>query len=103
MQHTLAVGQPGPCRLVTAALCELLTTVDRGTALGEAQVAALEAARKLLEVDTTAQSPPHVRAEILREALGSARAAVSAAGTAAALAQDVRRHACRAAYTAAGQ
>lgn len=103
MQHTLTVGQPGPCRLVTAALDQVLKNVDRGTPLGEAQVAALEAAQKLLEAETAAQTPPDVRAEILREALGSARAAVSAAATAVTLAQDSRRHASRAEFAAAGQ
>lgn len=97
MQHTAELTTDSPRHLIAAALHELLVTVDRATPLGEAQVAALEAAHKLLEADGAAYHPSEIRTEILREALGSARAAVSAAATATVLAQDMWRHEARAA------
>ncbi|MEV7419552.1 hypothetical protein [Streptomyces sp. NPDC089919] len=78
--------------LVAAALDDVLATADRATPLGEAQVAALEAAHKLLEAGrSSAARPPEERIEILREALGSARAAVVAAATATVVAHDMTR------------
>lgn len=103
MQHTAELATDSPRHLIAAALHELLVTVDRATPLGEAQVAALEAAHKLLEADGAAYHPSEIRTEILREALGSARAAVSAAATATVLAQDMWRHEARAAATGGRQ
>ncbi|WP_328745016.1 hypothetical protein OHT57_06145 [Streptomyces sp. NBC_00285] len=57
--------------------------IDRSEALGEAQVAVLEAALSLVRAsgERLAQSPSE-RAELLREALASVRAATVATGIA---------------------
>lgn len=74
--------------LVTAALNNALERVDRRAALGEAQVAVLEAAVRLIQAehaelaDRPGEGTELLRTELLRDALGSVRAAVVATGVA---------------------
>lgn len=69
--------------LVTAALNNALERVDRRAALGEAQVAVLEAAVRLIQAEHAELADlPGERTELLRDALGSVRAAAVATGVA---------------------
>jgi len=69
--------------LVAAALNNALERVDRRAALGEAQVAVLEAAVRLIQAEQPGLAErPDERTELLRDALGSVRAAVVATGVA---------------------
>ncbi|MEV0966848.1 hypothetical protein AB0J25_30490 [Streptomyces sp. NPDC049910] len=61
-------------------LAAVLASVNRGDPLGEAQVAALEAALLLVRADRLPDGES--RAELVREALGAARATVVATGMA---------------------
>lgn len=69
--------------LVAEALEDVMKRVDRRDALGEAQVAVLEAAVRLIRADQPEFATlPLERTDLLREALGSVRAAVVATGAA---------------------
>ncbi|MGV9457333.1 hypothetical protein [Streptomyces sp. NPDC003635] len=79
-----------PADPLTEALREAMTRADRHEPVGEAKFAVLEAAVQLLDADRPELADqPHLRTELLREALGSVRAAAVAAGVAVTQAHEV--------------
>ncbi|WP_256640199.1 hypothetical protein [Streptomyces murinus] len=81
-----------PATLVEEALDALLTTAERRDPLVEAQVAVLEAGLMLTRAGAVTPSPgQHDRVQLLREALGSVRAAVMATGVAVVRSNDAAR------------
>ncbi|PKW06086.1 MULTISPECIES: hypothetical protein [unclassified Streptomyces] len=76
--------------LLAAALREAMSRADRREPVGEAQFAVLEAAVQLIDADRPELADqPQLRTELLREALGSVRAAAVAAGVAVTRARQV--------------
>ncbi|MFJ3646321.1 hypothetical protein [Streptomyces murinus] len=81
-----------PATLVEEALDALLTTAERRDPLVEAQVAVLEAGLMLTRAGAATPSPgQYDRVQLLREALGSVRAAVMATGVAVVRSNDAAR------------
>lgn len=81
-----------PTTLVEEALEALLTTAERRDPLVEAQVAVLEAGVMLTRAGAVAPLPSqHDRVQLLREALGSVRAAVMATGVAVVRSSEAAR------------
>ncbi|PZH02859.1 hypothetical protein C1I97_20710 [Streptomyces sp. NTH33] len=79
-----------PDELLAAALREAMSQADRREPVGEAKFAVLEAAVQLLDADRPELADqPQLRTELLREALGSVRAAAVAAGVAVTRARQV--------------
>ncbi|MER5466261.1 hypothetical protein ABT010_37590 [Streptomyces sp. NPDC002668] len=82
----------GPTTLIEEALDALLTTAERRDPLVEAQVAVLEAGVMLTRAGAVAPaSTQHDRIQLLREALGSVRAAVMATGVAVVRSSEAAR------------
>lgn len=81
-----------PVNLIEKALDALLTTAERRDPLVEAQVAVLEAAVMLTRAGAGAPvSSQGDRIQLLREALGSVRAAVMATGVAVVRSSEAAR------------
>lgn len=79
-----------PDASLTAALRAAMSLTDRHEPVGEAKFAVLEAAVQLLDADRPELADqPQLRTELLREALGSVRAAAVAAGVAVTRARQV--------------
>ncbi|ALV30818.1 hypothetical protein [Streptomyces sp. CdTB01] len=79
-----------PDASLTAALRAAMSRTDRHEPVGEAKFAVLEAALQLLDADRPELADqPQLRTELLREALGSVRAAAVAAGVAVTRARQV--------------
>ena len=79
-----------PDASLTAALRAAMSRADRHEPVGEAKFAVLEAAVQLLDADRPELADqPQLRTELLREALGSVRAAAVAAGVAVTRARQV--------------
>lgn len=75
---------------LTVALRAAMSLADRHEPVGEAKFAVLEAAVQLLDADRPELADqPQLRTELLREALGSVRAAAVAAGVAVTRARQV--------------
>ncbi|WP_333764705.1 hypothetical protein [Streptomyces sp. IBSBF 2390] len=76
--------------LLADALREAMSRADRREPVGEAKFAVLEAAVQLIDADRPELADqPQLRTELLREALGSVRAAAVAAGVAVTRARQV--------------
>ncbi|MGW4184854.1 hypothetical protein ACWEK2_22040 [Streptomyces albidoflavus] len=90
---------PAEARRTQRAITQLMGTLDRSDAFGEAQFAALETALSLLRAGTPqrsrlpepAQEPGRDRLNLLAEALASARATVVATSYAVTRLSDARR------------
>ena len=79
-----------PEETLAAALREAMSRADRHEPVGEAKFAVLEAAVQLIDADRPELADqPQLRTELLREALGSVRAAAVAAGVAVTRARQV--------------
>ncbi|MEV0786661.1 hypothetical protein AB0I52_27620 [Streptomyces sp. NPDC050423] len=73
-------------------LAQVRERVDRGEALGEAQIAVLEAAVTIVRAGQTGfEVRPAERSELVREALGAVRAATVATGVALTYAHQTAR------------
>ncbi|MFF5924385.1 hypothetical protein ACFY8C_39860 [Streptomyces flavochromogenes] len=86
------MSQIAPAAELAAALRDVMTDADRHEPLGEAKFAVLEAAVQLIDADRPELADqPLLRTELLREALGSVRAAAVATGIAVTRANEVSR------------
>ncbi|OKJ61941.1 hypothetical protein AMK27_13510 [Streptomyces sp. CB02009] len=86
------MSQIAPAAELAAALRDVMTDADRHEPLGEATFALLEAAVQLIDADRPELADqPQLRTELLREALGSVRAAAVATGIAVTRANEVSR------------
>ncbi|MEV8588997.1 hypothetical protein AB0424_18910 [Streptomyces sp. NPDC051180] len=86
------MSQIAPTAELAAALLDVMSETDRHDPLGEAKFAVLEAAMQLIDADRPELADqPHRRTELLRDALGSVRAAAVATGIAVTRAHEVSR------------